>query len=263
MKYFKYLMFVIVLVASAYSNPLAESGAVYSDIPLFQSKENAKSIIDKVDKNMTSDTRISTMDMIIYGKRNTRTVRSKGYTNGNHESFSEYLAPAKEKGTKMLKLRDQLWIYSPNSDRIIRLSGHMLKQSIMGSDMSYEDMMEDRELLDLYSAEILDDEIFEGRKTWILELIAKVEDVNYHKRKMWIDQERYVPLKEELYAKSGQLLKKTTMSDVEQIQGRWYPRKINFKDMLKSGKGTDFVIVDIEFNPDISAHIFSKASLKK
>jgi len=41
-----------------------------------------------------------------------------------------------------------------------------------------------------------------------LELIAKVEDVAYHSRKIWIDALRFVPLKEELFAKSGQLLKK-------------------------------------------------------
>lgn len=236
---------------------------IYNEKVEEQSLPNAKTIIEKVDYNMTSDSRISTMDMIIYGKRKTRTVRSKGYARGAIESFSEYLSPAKEKGTKMLKLKDKLWIYSPDTDRIIQLSGHMLKQSVMGSDLSYEDMMEDRELLDMYKAEVIREETLDERKTWIVELEAIVDDVTYYKRKMWIDQERYVPLKEELFAKSGQLLKKTIMSDIVQIQDRWYPKKINFKDMLKSGKGTDFIIIDIEFNPDIPSYIFSKAALKK
>ncbi len=226
-------------------------------------KEEAKSIIDKVDRNMTSDTRIMTSDMIIYGKRKNRTIRSKGYARGEKDSFSEYLSPAKEKGTKMLKLQDKLWIYSPNTDRIIQLSGHMLKQSLMGSDLSYEDMMEDRELMDVYDAKIIGEENFDGRATWILELKAKVDDVNYDQRKMWVDKEWYVPLKEELFAKSGQLLKKTIMSDIVQIQGRWFPKKINFKDMLKSGKGTDFVIVDVQFDVEIPSYVFSKAALKK
>jgi len=266
MKYVKYLFIGIALLAFSFSTPIKKqfSGEQINNnkSPLLQ-KEDAKSIIDKVDKNMTSDTRISTTDMVIYGKRKNRTVRSKGYARGSNESFSEYLSPAKEKGTKMLKLEDKLWIYSPNTDRIIQLSGHMLKQSVMGSDLSYEDMMEDRELMDLYDAEIVGEETIDDRATWILELKAKVDDINYDKRKMWVDQQRYVPLKEELFAKSGQLLKKTIMTDVVQIQGRWYPRKINFKDMLKSGKGTDFVIVDVEFNPEIPDYIFSKASLKK
>ncbi|MCK5442356.1 MAG: outer membrane lipoprotein-sorting protein, partial [Maribacter sp.] len=77
------------------------------------------------------------------------------------------------------------------------------------------------------------------------------------------DQERFVPLKEDLFAKSGQLLKRVTMEDIAQIGGRWYPRKMNYKDMLKDGKGTDFIVSKIEFNAPISEHLFSKAVLKK
>jgi outer membrane lipoprotein-sorting protein len=133
----------------------------------------------------------------------------------------------------------------------------------MGSDLSYEDMMEDRKLTEMYSSKILSEEMIGERKAWKLELIAKVDDATYHKRMIWVDKERFVPLKEELFAKSGELLKKTTMSDIEKIDGRWYPKKMNYKDMLKTGEGTDFMVKTIEFNPEISTEIFSKGVLKK
>ena len=212
---------------------------------------------------MTSKTQIVKSSMVIHNRRNVRTVTSISYTEGSHKSFSEYLSPEMEKGTKMLKLDDRLWIYSPETDRTIQLSGHMLKQSVMGSDLSYEDMMEDRKLIDLYDAKITGDDTLSGRKTWIMELNAKVTDVSYEKRKMWIDVERLIPLKEELYAKSGLLLKKTLLSDVAKFGGRWYPKKINYNDMLKDGEGTDFIISDIQFDAKIPDYIFSKASLKK
>lgn len=222
----------------------------------------ADEIIDRIDKNMSAKTRVTTSKMIIHGKRKDRTIVSKGYSEGNNKSFTEYLSPEREKGTKMLKLNDRLWIYSPSADRIIQLSGHMLKQSVMGSDLSYEDMMEDRKLTDLYSAKVVGSELIDGRDTWKMELNAIVSDINYHKRVIWVDQERFVPLKEELYAKSGQLLKRTTLSNVVKIDGRWFPKKINYKDMLQSGQGTDFIILETTFNKDIPDYIFSKASLK-
>jgi len=223
----------------------------------------AEEVIKKVDANMFSETSIVESDMIIYGKRSDRTISSRGYSRGKYDNFTEYLAPDREKGTKMLKLKDYLWIYSPSSDRTIQLSGHMLRQSVMGSDLSYEDMMEERKLLDMYNATIEGEEVLDGRKVWRLNLIAKVDDATYHSRKVWIDQERYVPLKEELFAKSGQLLKKTVFTDVKQVGKRWYPFKINYKDMLKDGKGTDFVMKSIKFNVEIPDEIFTKASLKK
>jgi len=133
----------------------------------------------------------------------------------------------------------------------------------MGSDLSYEDMMERRKLTEMYNAKIIGEETMEGRKVWVLELNAKVEDVAYVKRKEWIDQERFIPLQEELFAKSGELLKKTVMSDVAKIGNRWYPKKINYKDMLKDGKGTDFIMTEIKFDVPLPDYVFNKASLKK
>ena len=59
----------------------------------------------------------------------------------------------------MLKIEDKLFTYSPQTDRIIQISGHMLRQSVMGSDMSYNDIMEDKPLETLYSATLENEEI--------------------------------------------------------------------------------------------------------
>ena len=232
-------------------------------ISLQAQNPDAVKILENVDANMSSKTRIVESKMTIHGRRKSRTIESKSYSDGADKSYTEYLAPDREKGTKMLKLEDRLWIYSPDTDRTIQLSGHMLRQSVMGSDLSYEDMMEDRELLEIYDVKYIGEELIGDRKVWILELDAKVEDVSYSKRKTWIDQERYVPLKEEMYAKSGQLLKTTELSNVVKVDGRWFPKKMIYRDMLKKGEGTEFEFVNIEFDPSIPAHIFSKAVLKK
>jgi outer membrane lipoprotein-sorting protein len=87
--------------------------------------------------------------------------------------------------------------------------------------------------------------------------------MSYQGRKLWVDQERNIPLREELFAKSGTLLKRTELSDVANLNGRWFPKKIVFKDMLKDGEGTEFIIGDIKFNVSIPDYVFSKASLKK
>jgi len=227
------------------------------------SQSDADDILKKVEKNMSSDNRVFESSMTIRGNRTSRTITSRTYSVGDTKSFTEYLSPAREQGTKMLKLENQLWIYSPSSDRTIQISGHMLRQSVMGSDLSYEDMMDDRKLTDVYTAKISGNEVIDGRKTYILDLSAKVTDVAYNSRKMWIDSERYVPLKEELFAKSGQLLKRTTLSDVRQIDGRWFPEKVVYKDMLKQGDGTEFKITSIKFNQKIPEYIFTKAALKQ
>ncbi len=227
------------------------------------SQANADQILKRVENNLSSDNRVFESAMTIKGSRTSRVITSRTYVAGDKQSFTEYLSPAREQGTKMLKLENQLWIYSPSTDRTIQISGHMLRQSVMGSDLSYEDMMEDRKLTDVYTAKLEGDELIEGRKTYILSLTAKVTDVAYSSRKMWIDAERFVPLREELFAKSGQLLKRTTLTDVAQIDSRWFPMTVVYKDMLKQGEGTEFKITAIRFNQKIPDYIFTRAALKQ
>jgi outer membrane lipoprotein-sorting protein len=216
-----------------------------------------------VDRNMSSKNRIFESEMIIHGRRSSRTISSVSYSTSSKQSFTEYLSPARDQGTKMLKLENQLWIYSPSTDRIIQISGHMLRQSVMGSDLSYEDMMDDRKLTDIYSAKVVGNETIDGRNTLVLELTAKVNDAAYYKQKIWVDSDRYVPLKQEMYARSGQLLKRTTLTDVKQIQGKWFPMNMVYKDMLKEGSGTEFKLTSIKFDQNIPDYIFTKAALKK
>lgn len=234
-------------------------------IPLFIRAQtpSGEDILKQIDANINSENRSATTTMIIHGRRSSRSMTAKSWIQGMDRSFMEYLAPAREKGTKMLKLGDQLWMYSPWSDRTIRIAGHMLRQSMMGSDLSYEDMLEDPSLVKLYTAEVLGSEPFLERDCWVLELTAREKDVAYHSRKIWVDKERMVALKEDRYAKSGKLLKTTEILEVFQVEGRWYPRRMIFKDALSKGQGTEFIIDSIGFDVDIPESVFSKASLRK
>ena len=221
-------------------------------------------ILKKVDANTTADSKIITSKMIIHGRRNDRTITSKSWIEGTSKSFTEYLAPAREQGTKMLKLEDELWTYSPQSDRTIRIAGHMLRQAVMGSDLSYEDYMEDPKLINDYTAKIDSETVYQDRPCWVLLLEAKPgRSLAYHSRRVWIDKDRFIALRENRYAKSGKLLKTTSVTETKWLSDRWVPTHIIFKDVLKNGQGTEFVIEEIQFNQSIPEYIFSKASLRR
>jgi len=252
-------------VQSNRDNIKSRSGKIPAGRPAVSSADlSAEDILKKVDENYTSDNRHVTSTMIIKGRRADRTIRAESWIQGMEKAFTEYLYPPREQGTKMLKLGDELWIYSPSTDRTIKIAGHMLRQSLMGSDISYEDYMEDPVLTNIYNAELTGEEIVQERKCYILKLTAKQgQNPAYFLRMLWIDKERCLPLKEELFAKSGKLLKILVIKEVFKVSRRWYPKKMVFKDVLKKGEGTEFIIDFIEFNVDIPEYIFSKASLRK
>lgn len=220
-------------------------------------------ILVKVDRNMFTEHKVSESRMVIHGQRETRTVESKSWQRGTDESYTEFLAPPREKGTKMLKLKDMLWEFSPSTDRTIMIAGHMLRQSVMGSDLSYEDMMQDPHLPNLYSAVITSREVVDGRKCWVLDLQARKEDIAYDHRQIWVDMERYIVLKENLYAKSGRLLKTVDVREVMHVQNHWLAKSVLYKDVLKEGEGTNFTVDSVALDVEIPDYLFSKAALRR
>ena len=229
-----------------------------------QNEMTVEEIIQAMDNNLNAKSRVLTSKMVVHGRRASRTIESKNWVVGTDLAFTEYLSPPREAGTKMLKVGNKLWVYSPQTDRVIQISGHMLRQSVMGSDMSYNDMMEDRPLIELYEATLEGSIEIDGRDHWIMLLEAKVKRLSYPKRRAWVDKEYLLPMKEELYAKSGKLLKTSTMDGIRKIQGRWFPSRFIFKDELKrNSKGTEWIIDKIEFDRDIPERRFSKALLRK
>lgn len=225
---------------------------------------SGQEILKRVDKNQQLDHAIITAKMTIHGRSGTRTITSKSWIEGKDQSFSEYLSPAREKGKKMLKLGEKLWTYTPEPhDRIIAISGHLLKQSVMGSDLSYEDMMSNDSLQEDYAAVVTGKESIEGRPCVILEMTAKRKDVAYYKRKVWIDSERWITIKTDLLAKSEKLLKQFITKQVFKLDNRWYPKEVYFKDMLSSGDGTEYLIESIDLKTAIPSSIFTKASLRR
>jgi len=246
-----------VLLAAVLADPVA--GEQIED----PSWPDGDAVLEKVDANAASRNKVIKASMIIHGRRGTRTLSSRGWIEGTQRSFTEFLAPARERGTKMLKLENQLWTFIPSTDRTIKISGHLLRQAVMGSDLSYEDLMEDPQLSALYQAETTGVDTLLERPCWILDLASEGRDIAYSTRRIWVDQERAVILREERFAKSGTLLKTTEVREIREVDGRWIAHHVVFRDILKEGGGTEFVLEEIEFDVDIPPHLFSKASLRK
>lgn len=234
---------------------------------LIFAQPDAGEILRRIDKQMVTQSAEATATMIITNRRGRETrITSRSWSKGETTSLVEYLSPAREKGVKMLRMEDVLWMYTPQADRVIQISGHMLRQSVSGSDLSYEDMVDNGKLLDIYDAEVVGEEDFMDRPCYVLRLRAKAgaDEVAYAQRKVWVDKLRYLPLKEERYAKDGTtLLKLFEIRSVQKIDDRWYPKEMYFKDVLAKGQGTRYIVDEIKFGVDIPDYMFSKAALRE
>jgi len=86
--------------------------------------------------------------------------------------------------------------------------------------------------------------------------------VSYYRRVSWVDKERFIGLKEELYAQSDRLIKETKINEINKIEERWIPIDSVMEDKLRKNTYTEFKITQIDFNPEIPEETFSLQSLK-
>lgn len=223
----------------------------------------AEQLLDAMDKNLTFESRRSTVVMTVTGRR-TRTYELVINSRGEEDSAIEYLAPARDKGTRMLKLGGELWIYLPSIDRVQKVSGHMLREGMMGSDLSYEDLMASRELRKAYTAKVTGEETLDGAPCWKLELVAKDPSVSYPKRLTWISKDTLIPARQELYALSGMLLKTWTMSGVKELAGgRRFPTQMAITDAVKKESVTRLEFKALEFGVPLQDEVFALRWLER
>lgn len=224
--------------------------------------QTAAEILRKVDENQAFQSIEYTgrMEIVLGGDTRVKTMRT--WAVGDSKAFVEFTNP-EDRGTRMLKLDKNLWMYFPKEQDTVKISGHLLKEGMMGSDVSYEDAMESDALLDKYSASVLREEAVEGRPAWVLELKAKVPTATYDRRLVWIDKERYVSLKGEMYARSGKLLKESRSLEVRNIGGRWYPVRTEMVNRLRKDTRTVFVLEELKLDTRIPDSRFGMAELTK
>ncbi len=176
-------------------------------------------------------------------------VRSDGEVT---EGLAEFTNP-RDRGTRYLLLDDELWMYFPDAEDLVRISGHMLEQRMMGSDFSYQDMMESERLTELYEFELEAEDTVNERPVYVIKATAREDkDVAYHSRRLWVDQERFVILLEEMYARDGRLLKEMRTEKVEEVkEGRWMPTEMIMEDKLREDTETIYRIKELELDYDI------------
>jgi outer membrane lipoprotein-sorting protein len=253
--YFKGMMRGLLSIAVLWSLVLPVTGWAEDD--------RAQRLLVEVDKNMWARTKHIDGRLIIDNGRRIRTLSMESWMEGVTKSYSYYTAPARERGTKMLKLDRKLWMYTPHTDRKILIAGHLLRQSMMGSDLSYEDMMEDEKISEAYTATIDGEEEMEGVKTFVMTLKAKRKTKTYQTLKVWVNPAKNTVLQEEAYAKSGKLLKLIRFKEYRKIGSRLFPRKVVFRDMLKENTKTTYMFDKIQFDIEIPSRYFSQSILKR
>jgi len=221
-------------------------------------------IISKVDKNevFTSIKYKGVMTIQKGDRAQPRIKEFEAISKGNDKAFIEFTNPG-DKGTKYLKFKDELWIKGPYADEATKISGHLLRQNMMGSDYSYEDVVNNEGLLDLYNVRLIGKEELPSGECYKLELTAKVKKIAYVRQMIWVDAQEFVARKVQYFALSGQLVKELTVIKTEMINGKFFPVIIKMENKQRQNTYTIFEMKSIDLDIPLDDTLFSKRQLEK
>jgi outer membrane lipoprotein-sorting protein len=225
--------------------------------------QSGREILQRVDENTVVTSASYDATMVISLGGTVREKRFTGYAEGKERAYMEFTYPARDKGTRFLKIHEEMWMYLPAVEKATKIAGHMLRQSMMGSDFSYDDVLENEKLIEFYEVELTGTDTIDGEQCYVLELTAKVPDVSYYSRKLWVDKSRYVTLKAELFAKSGKLLKEITISAFKNIGRYRFPTSIKMVNKLRQDTYTELLLDNVKLDVQIPDRIFTKAYLER
>ncbi|MEK6748414.1 MAG: outer membrane lipoprotein-sorting protein [Pseudomonadota bacterium] len=188
-------------------------------------------------------------------------------------SLVTFLSPADVKGTMTLTIEnssigkdDDMWIYLPALKKVRRLVASNKKDSFVGTDFSYADVIGYK--INEWKYTLLREENIEGSACFVVEAVPKSpsvqEDSGYSKRIMWIRRDAYVTVKGEGYDTGGELLKSFRFSSyklVDSKNSKWVPMYLEAEN-LQTRHRTVIEMKKFEVNKDIPESIFSARSLQ-
>ena len=224
---------------------------------LAQQMDNQKTPIDsKVDLQMTLTNK--------KGKTRTCSLRSINKDDGSKQIIW-FLAPADDKGVSFLKIEhddrdDEMRMWLPAFKKIRRISAKKRSDSFMGSDMSYEDMSSRK--LDEFIFTLIGQEVYDSISCYLLKSIPKGNiRTEYSQHITWVDSTLLIPLKEESYDKSGQLLKEKYFSYTI-IKEYQILSKVHGTNIQKN-HSTTLNFENIELDTGVEDNLFHERYLKR
>lgn len=221
----------------------------------------AEEIVRRLEAHRTPEDSRAVIVMTIEDRFGTRTSELIAYQRGETDTLLEFTSAA-ERGQKVLRTESELYLFYPDAAELIRLQGAALRDSMVGSDVSYEDLTGGRSLLEDYRAESVGIESIDGNRTYVVELRARGRNVAYPRQRLWIDAESFVARRTELSASSGRLLKTIEVEQIEIVAGRPYPVDMVIADALRRGSSTRVETIEIQIDTGLDAERFSLDSLQ-
>jgi outer membrane lipoprotein-sorting protein len=224
---------------------------------------DAAALVENSFKYMRGNASIATVMMTIHRPDWERKMTIKAWTRGKKDSLFYIQSPPKDHGNGTLKKSREMWMYNPKINRVIKVPPSMMSQSWMGSDFSNNDLAKSDSFVNDYTHSIVDSEIHEGQKVYVIKSMPKPDAAVIWGMQMLKIRQDLIWLSQEFFDEDLAAVKVMKTLEIQKIGGRLYPRVWRMREVDAADRYTELSYTSLVFKPDLPDSLFTLTSLRK
>lgn len=187
-------------------------------------------------------------------------------------SIAMVLQPATDKGVGMLSYEyyqgdkeNDVLLYLPALGKTRRVVSSGGGNEDGGSFFGTEFFVDDTQLkkIDQYTFKLLRDDVYEGRPVWVVEATPnarRAPKTQYGKIQMWVDKERKLIVREDIFNKAGKFYRQRLNTQYTQVDGVWLAKRQTMKNLLTQ-RVSVLANLSAAYNREVSNELVSERSL--
>ena len=200
-----------------------------------------------------------------------RVLEVESFNQGRNKAFLVVHKPAKEKGNRTLRIKQDIWTYTKDVERAIKIPFSMMHTSWMGSDFTYEDMAKLDSLVKDYNHKLLEEIPDPEKRSDFLatiELIPKEDAPVVWGKVIWkgvvsSDGKEVIPVEEQDFSERGELVRVIRLSNIGVMGGKRIAKTMSCEPLKKKDTKTIVEYQEITFDAALDPKIFTKETLER
>ena len=223
---------------------------------------DARALVQEAIDYWRGDSSITEATMLVHREDWQRSSSLTTWTKGTDQTLVRFTAPKKDAGNASLTVGEEIWTFSPKTNRVIKIPTSMKSQSWMGSDFSYQDLSKDDQIINEYDHRVISEEQHEGKKVFVIESVPhETAPIVWGKEILKI-REDYIIIEHSFFDQEFQLVKKLTATKIAPLGGRMYPVIVRMENIEENQQWTEITHSSADFSASIPATMFSVSSLQ-
>jgi hypothetical protein len=247
----------IVLVAAGGSPHAAPDAAAELD---------ARTLVERANAVLRGTSSHADLRMTVEGPSLHREYEMEGWNRGATEAKVVIHSPTQEMGVTTLRAGNDLRLYLPNVEQVVRVPPSMMHSAWMGSDFNYEDIVKADLIVSAYEHKIVSREERDGQVLYKIESLPKPDaPVVWGKVVLEIRKEpdgTVLLVHENDYSERGELVRAIELSEVDLMDGRRVPTRLVCKPQANPDRRTEIKYARIDFDVTLEDDFFSVNRLR-